>query len=319
MRRRKGLLDVIADRLPLPAWWVWAALAVASYLLLHWIAGQPTPPARPGQAPATIVGGFLRGIAMAGQYVFPPMLALVAVVTLSLRISANRDARRRAAESASTREPQSGSTPPGDPYEIWKDADTPTASPVDDSCWNMGLLKALEWKRFEILCSTYFEAIGLRPRRGYGGPDGGVDIRLNAEGATKPGVLVQCKAWRDRMVGVALVRELFGVMAADGVGEGIVITTSTFSAEAVAFAKGKNIHLIDGDDFLAKLLALEPARQATMRKLVTEGDYTTPTCPSCGDGVKMRLRTSRKDSSLFWGCSRFPECRTTMQVGRNGG
>lgn len=129
---------------------------------------------------------------------------------------------------------------------------------------------------------------------------------------------MQCKAWRNQAVGAALVRELFGVMAAERVGEGIVITTSSFSKEAIAFAKGKNIHLIDGEDFLAKLLALDPAQQATMRKLVTEGDYTTPTCPSCGDGVKMRLRTSRRDSSLFWGCSRFPGCRATMQVGRNG-
>lgn len=318
MRRRKGVLDVVADRLPMPPWWVWVALAVGSYLLLHWLATQPTPPSSPGQASAVIVSGFLKGIAMVGQFVFPPMVALVAIVTLAFRVSANRDARRQHVDPSWSGDTQGGAPPPDDLYEIWKDANTPKSTPVDESCWNVGLLKALEWKRFEILCSTYFEALGLRPRRGYGGPDGGVDIRLYSEGATTPGVLVQCKAWRNQAVGAALVRELFGVMAAERVGEGIVITTSSFSKEAIAFAKGKNIHLIDGEDFLAKLLALDPAQQATMRKLVTEGDYTMPTCPSCGDGVKMRLRTSRRDSSLFWGCSRFPECRATMQVGRNG-
>jgi len=60
-------------------------------------------------------------------------------------------------------------------------------------------------------------------------------------------------------------------------------------------------------------VALDEARQHTIRKLVTEA---TPTCPSCGDGTKMRLRVAKKEGSRFWGCSRFPECKSTMRVGR---
>ncbi|MBX3717027.1 MAG: DUF2034 domain-containing protein [Burkholderiales bacterium] len=291
------MLDSIASTLPLPPWWVWAALAVGTFVLLHWIAGQEAAPVtRPSEVTPAIIGGFLRRIAWAGQYVIPPVFALVAIVTLV-----------RQADTAA---------PEDDLYEVWKDVDATPAPAIDESRWNMGLLKALEWKRFEILCATYFEAIGLRARRTRAGPDGGVDIRLYSEGSTAPGILVQCKAWREWPVGVALVRELFGVMAAEKVREGILVSTSTFTPEAIAFAKGKNIHLIDGKDFLGKLLALDEARQYTIRKLVTEGDYTTPTCPSCGDGTKMRLRVAKKDGSRFWGCSRFPECTSTMRVGQ---
>ncbi|HEY8069920.1 MAG TPA: hypothetical protein VIF38_13645, partial [Burkholderiales bacterium] len=35
---------------------------------------------------------------------------------------------------------------------------------VDTQRWSLELLHALEWKRFEIVCSGYFEAIGFRAR-----------------------------------------------------------------------------------------------------------------------------------------------------------
>jgi len=204
-----------------------------------------------------------------------------------------------------------------DLYEDWKEAaeSQPDEFPIPTDRWSLELLKRLEWKRFEILCSVYFEALGFQAKRTHAGADGGVDIRLYANGAAEPDIFVQCKAWRDRQVGVAIVRELFGVMNAERVGEGIVITTSTFSPDALAFANGKNIHLIGGEEFLGKLLDLDQRRQDSIRKLVTDGDFTTPTCPSCGDGVRMKLRVSRKDGSRFWGCSRYPTCRTTMRVG----
>jgi len=310
------LLDSLASALPLPPWWVWAALAVGTFVLLHWIAGQEAAPAtRPSEVTPAIIGGFLRRIAWAGQYAIPPVFALVAIVTLVRQNADNHGAAPPPIDPEWSRQPDAAA-PEDDLYEVWKDVDATPAPAIDESRWNMGLLKALEWKRFKILCATYFEAIGLRSRRTHAGPDGGVDIRLYPEGSTTPGILVQCKAWREWPVGVALVRELFGVMAAEKVREGILVTTSTFTPEAIAFAKGKNIHLIDGEDFLGKLLALDEARQHTIRKLVTEGDYTTPTCPSCGDGTKMRLRVAKKDGSRFWGCSRFPECRSSMRVGR---
>ncbi|MGE0356576.1 MAG: restriction endonuclease [Burkholderiales bacterium] len=321
-KRRRGLLDEIADAIPLPPWWGWVVLAVVSYLVLHWLAGLSVPqPTRSSQVVPSIVHGLLKGIAFGAQFLIPPLLLLVAGVVF-VRRSREASARRPAptepgwSRGRSSGAGQTDKAEGDDPYQAWKDADSPESTEVDESRWSMDLLRALEWKRFEILCSNYFEAIGFRTRRTHAGADGGVDIRLYTEGASAPGVFVQCKAWRDRQVGVALVRELFGVMTAESVAEGILVTTSSFSADAVAFAKGKNIHLIDGENFLGKLLALDSIRQDTLRKSVTEGDYRTPTCPSCGDGTKMRLGVSTKDGARFWGCSTFPACRTTMRAAR---
>ena len=59
-------------------------------------------------------------------------------------------------------------------------------------------------------------------------------------------ILVQCKQWRAMKVGVEIVRELYGVMAARGAAGGFVVTSGTFTDAAKEFAEGRNVVLIDG-------------------------------------------------------------------------
>lgn len=201
------------------------------------------------------------------------------------------------------------------PYGAW--TETPyiplEPTPVDTTRWSMDLLKALEWKRLEQLSAVYFRTLGFRVEEADHGPDGGVDLRLYERYGKRPGILVQCKAWNSWKVGVKEMRELFGVMAAEEVGEGIFVTTSTFTEEARQFARGKNIALIDADDLLKKIHDLRPEDQVHILGLVTQGDFTTPTCPSCG--IKMVRRTAQATGQSFWGCLRFPQCRTTITAG----
>ena len=65
--------------------------------------------------------------------------------------------------------------------------------------------------------------------RGGAGPDGGVDLTL-ARGDER--FLVQCKQWRVQQVGVAVVRELYGVMAAEHAADGYVVTSGSFTRDA---------------------------------------------------------------------------------------
>jgi restriction system protein len=180
--------------------------------------------------------------------------------------------------------------------------------------WSRELLKALEWKRIEQLSAMYFRTLKFRVEEAPPGPDGGVDLRLYTGSSTTPEILVQCKAWNSWKVGVSEIRELFGVMAASGVNEAAYVTTSTFSRDAIEFSRGKNILLIDGDDLLRKLLNLMPEDQEHILRAITAGDYTTPTCPSCG--VKMVKRQTGTSGELFWGCPTFPRCRGTIRIGR---
>lgn len=312
---------VITARLP---WWMGVLLAIASYVVMRWLATPESPVAGSARQPGAVIGASVaRGLASAGQYLLP-FLFLVGA-----GISAFRGIGRKGGDGDSKRElegPRHEETPvtPGesrrperDLYPEWKEAaqvDLESKN-VDTSRWSLELLNALEWKRFEFLCAAYFEELGLRANTVRAGPDGGVDIHLFADGASHPGIIVQCKAWRTKLVGVSHIRELFGVMTADKVEEGIFATTGSFSDDAIGFARGKNIHLINGEDILAKLLALPPDRQQGLLKLATEGDFTTPTCASCG--VKMVFRTPKAGGNPFWGCRNFPRCTTKMQVVRS--
>src|SRR5258708_15004030 len=115
----------------------------------------------------------------------------------------------------------------------------------------------MSWREFETLVGEGFRRRGYSVKEtGGGGPDGGVDLVLSKDGEK---TLVQCKQWKAFKVGVSTVRELYGVMAADGAAAGFVVTSGRFTQEAVAFAAGRNIHLMDGAA-LMKLLKEAKAR-----------------------------------------------------------
>jgi hypothetical protein len=175
------------------------------------------------------------------------------------------------------------------------------------------LLDALEWRRFEELVTWYFEKTGFQARRSRVGADGGVDIHLFRMGDDRPFAYVQCKAWYTYTVGVKPVRELFGVMAADGIGTGYFVATGGFTEEARMFADGKGLKLVSGIHLLEKLESLSDLDRSEILRKVTSGDYTTPTCPRCDE--KMVSRTG--NAGDFWGCrnySRRPSCRQTFKL-----
>ncbi len=168
----------------------------------------------------------------------------------------------------------------------------------------------LEWKRFELLCARYYEAVGFTTATLAAGPDGGIDVKLFKIDLSKPLAIVQCKAWNTHAVGVKEIRELLGVMVHEGVGRGIFVTTGTYSPDALQFGTANPIQLLDGDAFAKKLLDLPLEKKEALLDFAFEGDYRTPTCASCG--TKMVARDSKRGP--FWGCVHYPRCKTTLAM-----
>ena len=168
-------------------------------------------------------------------------------------------------------------------------------------------IRALTWKQFEELVGEAYRRQGYQVTENYqSGPDGGVDLILKKDDQL---VLVQCKQWRSQKVGVKIVRELFGVMAASKASRGIIVTCGYFTQEAIDFASGKPIELISGND----LIELIQTVQAEPRIKTISKSEEVPNCPQCGSA--MVLRTAKKGSNAgkqFWGCSNFPKCKSTM-------
>lgn len=176
-------------------------------------------------------------------------------------------------------------------------------------------IRKLSWQQFEELVGEAYRRQGFRVVENDGaGPDGGIDQVISKEGKR---FLVQCKQYRSQKVGVKVVREMFGLVAAEHAAGGIVICSGHFTQDAVQFAKGKNLELVDGEQ-LAQLVAAvqgepkRPAASATTQE--PEAVSTVPVCPVCNS--TMVLRTARKGKNTgqqFWGCSGFPKCRGTRE------
>ncbi|MBC7946274.1 MAG: restriction endonuclease [Chitinophagaceae bacterium] len=184
--------------------------------------------------------------------------------------------------------------------------------PIKTRTWDVSVLREIEWKRFEIVCTEYLRMAGFVAKETKVGADGGVDIIVSKAGDDNFKGIVQCKAWNTYKVGVKPIRELFGIMAADRISTGIFITSGDFTSEAEEFAKGK-INLVWGDKFINQIKKLPEEDQKWLLDVALEGDYRTPTCPQCD--VKMALRESTKGRNTgghFWGCVRYPRCKQTL-------
>ena len=118
--------------------------------------------------------------------------------------------------------------------------------------------------------------------------------------------------WQGKRVGVDKVRELRGVMAAKNVTRGQFATTSSFTADAAAFAKENGINLLDVQALLALIGKRSAEQQAALLAVALEGEYWRATCVNCG--TKMVERSPRSGGSAFWGCPKFPKCKTTMPM-----
>ncbi|MEO5797555.1 MAG: restriction endonuclease [Rhodoferax sp.] len=188
---------------------------------------------------------------------------------------------------------------------------TPPA-PTPATSWSPSVFAAIEWRRFEAVCEALFTQAGLTSRAQSHGADGGVDIWLYSRNAETPVAVVQCKHWQGKPVGVKEVREFFGVMASHKLQRGVYATTSSYTADALAFAQSNGITAMDGPALLDLIAKRTPEQQQALLAVAYEGEYWKPTCASCG--TKMLERTPAKGGAPFWGCSNYPRCKCRLAM-----
>ena len=272
LREKQGLPKALIGLAARLPWWLGLALAVISYLGLHHLAQQ--------HGPASLQPGQIGNFALSAMtraLAIAGQYLLPAFFGLGALVSAFR--RAKAARL----------------YAAAQSAD------------GMG---RMSWQDFELLVGEYFRRQGFGvTNNGGGGADGGVDVVLHNGSDT---YLVQCKHWHALRVGVQPVRELYGVMAAYGAAGGFVVTSGDFTEEALRFADGIDLTLINGTTLRCGILA-----QAGNGPTVASEELPAPDCPVCG--ATMVLRQARGGSApgkQFWGCSRYAQdrCRGTREL-----
>ena len=172
-------------------------------------------------------------------------------------------------------------------------------------------LRDLPWKTFEDILAEAYRRTGYKVEEMLvPGADGGVDLLLRKEARL---VVVQCKRWKGKPVPVQTIRELYGVMVDRGASAAKVVATTNFTPDAVAFAKGKPIELVDAK----ALLSLVRGVQKTPRVKIPadESGPLAPACPKCSSTMVLRqARRGRNAGGKFWGCSSFPQCSGTRSM-----
>ncbi len=293
-RGRTSAANDIMDLVATLPWWLGVVLALLIYLMLSSLAARSIVVAESADpASGALTSGVVETLATVGQFVLP-VLFLAGAGMSAFR----RRQRQQLLASAST-----------------------SASAID----------GMRWQEFEIVVSQAFRQQGYQVlESGGGGADGGVDLVLSrpAKNGTEKS-LVQCKQWRANKVGVDVVRELYGVMAARGAAAGIVVTSGQFTAEAQNFAQGRNVRLINGPALVDLIRSARarpqhhPARSdPPVSPRAAEPASPGPpaaasayACPACGKArVQRTANRGPQSGSHFWGCAGFPACRGTRSI-----
>jgi restriction system protein len=262
MARRDRFLDdllTVASQLP---WQAGVGLAAVSFLVLHFVAAAfGVAPAATNLADMGSVVGHqvVHVFAFLFQFILPPVFLFGAVASFIKRVK-----RGHLLDAAAT-----------DPR---------------------GAVSAMGWRDFEALVGESFRRDGYQvDERGGSAPDGGIDFVILKGGER---YLVQCKHWKTQQIGVTVIRELNGVIAAHGAHGGIVVTGGGFTRDAREFADRCKIRLIGGEELVRLIGSGSP--------IVT----SPPQCPECGAEMVERIAKQGKFAGkAFWGCRQYPKCR----------
>ena len=178
---------------------------------------------------------------------------------------------------------------------------------------SLASLRQLPWKRFEDLLGEAYRRQGYKVEEMLGGgADGGVDLILGCGGKV---TLVQCKRWNGAPVGVRQVRELYGVLHDRGASAAKLVATTSFTPDAIAFAEGKPIELVDSNGLLRLLQTVQTSGRIVVPPPLPAPDHLAPACPDCG--ADMKLRTAKRGPNpgqKFWGCPNYPKCHATRNL-----
>ena len=302
MARKSSLFDDLFFIASRLPWWLSLTIALVSGFGLHWFAnGQVTFSSDPHQFQAVVLGSMARTLTSIGQYLLPIIFGCGMLASL-VRRARSRNLLKSVTTSGGNK------------------------------------LLSISWHDFELLVGEALRRRGYKVQDNDGsGPDGGIDLVARKDGET---YLVQCKQWRSVQVGVPVVRELYGAMAAEGAVGGFVVTSGTFTKQAREFASGRNLQLIDGAALKQWIAETRKPGPRPTAEVVTERIEPAivepeapapvasepqikpsspeesppapkaPACPHCRKTMVIRLaRTGANAGGSFWGCADYPKCR----------
>lgn len=246
---------------------------------------HPTLPRLPLQSPlrstvqSTLVAtSLLLMLGGLGAWMFELPKPLVLVATLLIVMAGLLAIGLRMAWGNNSRQwaPAQTATPGGRPAQ----ARMPISEPdtrlhesisLQGKRWSMDVFANIDAQRFAAVCETWFSWAGFDTRHEAHRTQEGVDIWLHAPRLPGPVAIVRCKHAHDKPVGLQELREFKGFVATCQHAHGTFTTTSTYTPEALQFAKENGIEVVDGRGLLRRILTRTRQSQQALLAVAYHG------------------------------------------------
>lgn len=291
-------------------WWIYLALAVACFLAIdaahqvvrQWVDSRPS-------AEVVFAHNFVANFLGVLKVALPLFALILAGLAAFGRARPSRVETPLPAEQGEAPPVEHGQAAASKPSRTTR---FPLPSEVEEISY--GLLRRMEWRRFEILCAEYLRCLNYEVlETGFGAKDA-VDLEVFLPGKGELMSVVKCVAG-DGPVTLAMVRDFLGTLRARQVGEGMVFSVCGFTRSAERFASRHRIGLVSGEVLCSRVRSLGGEVRAALTQVAVAGDYSTPTCPACGVKLVLRRRGhARPGRREFWGCMNHPRCRFTLPL-----
>lgn len=145
------------------------------------------------------------------------------------------------------------------------------SAPLNCKRWSLDVFAAIDAQRFAAVCETWFSWAGFDTRSKAHRTNEGVDIWLHAARMPGPVAIVRCKHWLNKPVGLQDMKEFGGLMANFQSAHGTYTTTSTYTPEALQFAKEHGIDAVDGRGLLRRIQTRTRQRQQALLAVAYSG------------------------------------------------
>ncbi len=137
--------------------------------------------------------------------------------------------------------------------------------------WSLDVFAAIDAQRFAAVCETWFSWAGFDTRYESHRNHDGVDIWLHAARLPGPVAIVRCKHTQDKPVSLHEMQEFQGVVANCKSAHGTFTTTSTYTPEALQFAREHDIEAVDGKALLRRILTRTRQSQQALLAIAYHG------------------------------------------------
>lgn len=212
---------------------------------------------------SVFAGVILLLLAGAGAWLLPldeasVLAAVVGILVLALLAFAIRgvSVMRRASDAPAPQQADACAIGPVVGRNETQGANLPaqdTVAPLNGKRWNLDVFAHIDAQRFAAVCETWFSWAGFDTRSESHRTSEGVDIWLHAAKVPGPVAIVRCRHWLDKPVGLQEMREFMGLVESVKSAHGTYTTTSTYTPEALQFAKEHGIDAVDGRGLLRKI------------------------------------------------------------------